>query len=218
MPISNYLPSSRLIAPGVCTSSTRPASPFEGQVIYETNTKQTLVWQGTAWVMLTDADTPPGLQLISGATFSNVASIDITGFTSEFEWYEVYFQATRHTSGSTAVLGVLYDGATARSSAYYGGNGYTQFDGTQGNQYTMNNAGDFYVTTVENRYRGNCTMRAYYKSGEQFTYNYQAFESVNFRSVNGAGFRNATDSWDRIRFSGASANITGSWALYGRRK
>jgi len=206
------------LRPGVCTSSTRPTSPYNGQVIYETDTKQTLVYQGSSWVMLTDADTPPGLQLVAGATFSNVASIDVTGFTSDFEWYEVYFQATRHTSGSTAVLGVLYDGATARNSAYYGGNGYTQYDGTSGNQYTMNNAGDFYVTAVENRYRGNCTMRVYYKSGEQFTYNYQAFESVNFRSVHGAGFRNATDSWDRIKISGASANITGSWALYGRRK
>jgi hypothetical protein len=35
MPITNYLPSSRLIQPGVCTSSTRPVSPFEGQAIFE---------------------------------------------------------------------------------------------------------------------------------------------------------------------------------------
>jgi hypothetical protein len=49
MPISNYLPSSRLIAPGVCTSTTRPATPFEGQAIYETDTDKVLIWNGTAW-------------------------------------------------------------------------------------------------------------------------------------------------------------------------
>jgi hypothetical protein len=220
MGITQQIGASSIIKPGVIdNTAARPASPFEGQVIFQKDTDQLLVWNGTAWVMAIDTDTPPGLQLIAGATFSNVTSIDVTGFTSEFEWYEVYFQGIRHTSGSTAVLGVLYDGATARNSAYYGGNGYTQFDGTSGNQYTMNNAGDFYATGLENRYKGNFTMRVFYKAGEQFTYNYQAFEALNFRSVHGAGFRNATDSWDRIRFSGVSgATITGSWALYGRRK
>ncbi len=52
MPITNYLPSSRLIQPGVCTSTTRPASPFEGQAIYETDTDLTLVWDGSAWKAL----------------------------------------------------------------------------------------------------------------------------------------------------------------------
>lgn len=50
MPLSNYIPSSRLIQPGVCTSSTRPASPFVGQCIFETDTGRTLLWDGSAWV------------------------------------------------------------------------------------------------------------------------------------------------------------------------
>jgi hypothetical protein len=37
------------IKPGVCTSSTRPANPFEGQVIYETDTNNTRFWSGSAW-------------------------------------------------------------------------------------------------------------------------------------------------------------------------
>lgn len=40
------------LRPGVCTSSNRPATPFEGQVIYETDTDRTLVYNGTAWVLL----------------------------------------------------------------------------------------------------------------------------------------------------------------------
>jgi hypothetical protein len=51
MPISNYLPSSRLIQPGVCTSSTRPASPFEGQAIFETDTDRMLIWNGSSWII-----------------------------------------------------------------------------------------------------------------------------------------------------------------------
>jgi len=34
----------------ICTSSTRPASPFAGQQIYETDTSKSLIYNGTAWV------------------------------------------------------------------------------------------------------------------------------------------------------------------------
>ena len=53
MGISNTIPPSRLIQPGVCTSSTRPTSPFTGQYIFETDTLNTLVYNGSAWVCIT---------------------------------------------------------------------------------------------------------------------------------------------------------------------
>jgi hypothetical protein len=49
MPLSSVLGAQSLIKPGVCTSSTRPASPFDGQVIYETDTNRTLVFNGSTW-------------------------------------------------------------------------------------------------------------------------------------------------------------------------
>jgi len=42
------------IRPGVCTSSTRPANPYEGQVIYETDTNRTLVYDNAAWLVVAD--------------------------------------------------------------------------------------------------------------------------------------------------------------------
>lgn len=36
----------------VCTSGTRPGSPTEGDMIYETNTDSLLVYSGTAWAIL----------------------------------------------------------------------------------------------------------------------------------------------------------------------
>lgn len=49
MPVSNYLPSSKISQPGVCTSTTRPASPYVGQAIFETDTNKTLYYYGTSW-------------------------------------------------------------------------------------------------------------------------------------------------------------------------
>jgi hypothetical protein len=51
MGITQQIGASSLIKPGVCTSSTRPASPYAGQTIFETDTNKTLVWNGTAWII-----------------------------------------------------------------------------------------------------------------------------------------------------------------------
>ena len=40
------------LRPGVCTSSNRPVTPFDGQVIYMTDVDQTAVWDGTQWTVL----------------------------------------------------------------------------------------------------------------------------------------------------------------------
>jgi hypothetical protein len=36
----------------VVTSVSRPGSPWSGQVIFETDTSNTLVWDGAAWVVV----------------------------------------------------------------------------------------------------------------------------------------------------------------------
>lgn len=52
MAISN---NSRGMQPGVCTSTTRPTAPYEGQQIYETDTDLVAVWNGSAWRYLSSA-------------------------------------------------------------------------------------------------------------------------------------------------------------------
>ena len=34
----------------VCTSTTRPGTPWSGQIIYQTDTLSAKIWNGTAWV------------------------------------------------------------------------------------------------------------------------------------------------------------------------
>ncbi|MEK9738106.1 MAG: hypothetical protein VW438_00075 [Euryarchaeota archaeon] len=47
----------------ICTSSTRPASPFEGQKIYETDTGLSLIYDGSAWVSPSVTHKPPSVKL-----------------------------------------------------------------------------------------------------------------------------------------------------------
>lgn len=37
------------LKPGVVTSSNRPANPYDGMMIYETDTDKVLIWNGSAW-------------------------------------------------------------------------------------------------------------------------------------------------------------------------
>jgi hypothetical protein len=38
--------------PGVCTSTTRPTTPYAGQTIFETDTNKFLHWTGTSWELI----------------------------------------------------------------------------------------------------------------------------------------------------------------------
>ena len=116
MGITQQIGASSLIKPGVCTSSTRPASPFEGQMIYETDTDLVLVWSGSAWVeiasMLTKA--PRGIMAFTESTSSDATitseEVQITGasFTAVANrYYKVtYFEPDVYSvSGATTYVG-----------------------------------------------------------------------------------------------------------------
>lgn len=40
------------VGAAIVTSSTRPSSPWAGQIIFETDTSKSFVWNGSAWVIL----------------------------------------------------------------------------------------------------------------------------------------------------------------------
>ena len=64
MPLSNVVGAQSIIKAGVCTSTTRPASPFEGQLIFETDTDRLAFYDGANWVGLgEDVQTVLGNQI-----------------------------------------------------------------------------------------------------------------------------------------------------------
>jgi hypothetical protein len=70
MGITQQIGASSLIKPGVIdNAAARPASPFEGQCIFQKDTDQLLVWNGTAWVIPNSpAQNPQGLELVTTCT------------------------------------------------------------------------------------------------------------------------------------------------------
>lgn len=93
----------------VCTSASRPASPFTGQPIYETDTKQFRTWDGAAWV--TDASSRG---TASGYTVASLAALDaisdaVIGDTAAF----TAAPSAGISSTSAALMAQAYSGSGA---------------------------------------------------------------------------------------------------------
>jgi len=216
MGLSNYLPSSRLIQPGVCTSSTRPASPFNGQVIYETDTKQTLVWQGSSWVMLTDADTPPSTVLIKTVSVgSGVTSVSVTDvFSSTFDNYLITCVGLNsnvdgyglkiklnNTSGSTYYLAMMY--MSVGSNTINGGSDNGASDGLF-TGFSSSSSSTSFVTTMYNPYASAYTTMTFEAAGATYISHGSAIDK---NSASHTGF--TLNSYSGATMTGGTIRVYG---------
>lgn len=112
MGLSNYIPSSRIAQSGVCTSSTRPATPYEGQMIYEIDTKRVVIYNGSAWVCPFPISAINGniTPSVSGSYTNATASVSIPTGTSA--WVTLTSQGLSTSSGSTTLISFAVSGAT----------------------------------------------------------------------------------------------------------
>jgi hypothetical protein len=128
MGITQNIGASSLIKPGVIdNTAARPASPYEGQVIFQKDTDQLLVWNGTAWVIPNSpAQNPTGLELIKSQTIGTaVSTVTVSdAFSSLYDNYLVKITGVNFDYAPSAQDGRLYLGSTTsgyKTSLNYGG-------------------------------------------------------------------------------------------------
>jgi len=121
MPFSSVLGASSVIKPGVCTSTTRPSVPFEGQLIYETDTDRLAVYTGTTWSYMTGSAAPPGLIYLTSATFTTASSVSLPAntFTSTYLNYRVFINISASSTNQTLSMRVNASGAAQTLGNYY---------------------------------------------------------------------------------------------------
>lgn len=88
---------------GVCTSTTRPSAPYTGQKIFETDTKNELTWDGSAWSkpwnqpwgVIASGSSTTGVSLTSNGTTSIMQVTGIFYPNRRYRFHGVaYFQPT----------------------------------------------------------------------------------------------------------------------------
>jgi hypothetical protein len=125
MPLSTVLGAQSLVQPAVCTTATRPASPYTGQAIYDTTTASQLIWNGTAWTgtgglqLVTTATCSSGGTAVGGVVTIGSAVSSVTVTTAFSATYDNYKITVSGGTGSTAMAVLMTLGST--SAGYYWG-------------------------------------------------------------------------------------------------
>ena len=181
----------------------------------------------TTGEVLTAADTNTylansGLVYVSGASFSNAATVDATGFSSTYKAYRVMFTPYRHSgSGAVIVTATFRTSTGAATGGYFGAGWFVTYLGTSGATGSRNNGTEMVVGSVFDTARQTRTfldvsdvgVSGFYPSVTGAFYDFSQAQNVTF----GYELANGTNVIDRIRFACAS-NMTGSWRVYGYRE
>ncbi len=206
------------LKPGVCTSSNRPANPFIGMMIFETDTNKLGVWNGSEWKFFIDVDTPPALELVKTQTIgTTVSSVEVTSaFSATYDKYLISI-SDGVASGNTAVNLTL--GSTA--TGYYYAANYVSYNGASGvfsgaNDtalkeclYASANAINCHIT-INNPYLSKRTFFNYETSGAQTS-------AVNL-STRGGGYLDNATSYTAFTLTTVAGTLTGGTIrVYGYR-
>ena len=225
MPLSSVIGSSSIMQPGVCTSSTRPASPYDGQVIYETDTDKTLVWNGTGWVFLaTSRANPVGFDLITSGSFTTSTGVNLptNTFTSTYVNYKLNINITANTNDSNPLLWRGRVSGTDNSTANY-------FYAARGSRYVDNNAttGGFgqsqtsaRIGLMQSPLTSNiCQFEVF---APQLASNTSFLWRGTGRGVSdpdavmeGGGYFNGSTQFDSLTFYPNAGTISGTYEVYG---
>jgi hypothetical protein len=118
MAISN---NSTGLRPGVCTSTTRPTAPYEGQMIYETDTDLTYVWGGSAWQQVSGGTAVgnSGLVYITSGSLSTGTTNFAGCFTSTYNNYRIVVSSAAVSGAADIYIRYLTTGTTPTSASQY---------------------------------------------------------------------------------------------------
>lgn len=101
------------LKPGVVTSSNRPANPYDGMMIYETDTNLVRIWNGTTWKTLSYSDYTNGSVIqVQSTTKTDTYSLSTTNTWTAITGFEVTITPTS-TSSKVLITASISYGATS---------------------------------------------------------------------------------------------------------
>jgi len=121
------------LRPGVVTSTNRPANPYDGMMIYETDTNLVRIWNGTAWKTLAYSDYTSGsvIQVASTTKTDTYTDSSASGTLTTITGLTVSITPTS-TSSKVLITATVNYGAVGGNRAIFaitGGNTASAYRG-----------------------------------------------------------------------------------------
>jgi len=219
----------------VVTSSTRPNSPSDGLMIYETDTDRIAVYDGSSWVYKTNATAPDlamavmlsptsvagtGVSLSGGkVSFTSASSVSVNGcFSSAYSKYRIIINPKYSSTSDTLRMRFRANG-TDNSSAYFTHSIYTTQNGGPSRAYDSNLSNGYIGWVADISWDLNMEVH------NPFAADYTSWTSLaNGIGSNSAvvgtlwGMHNVQSSFDGFTIFPPSGSITGSLRIYGYRE
>ena len=222
MPISNL---SNGLRTGVCTSTNRPTTPYEGQVIYETDTDLSYIYNGSSWQQVSGGTAVgnSGLVYVTEATAATAASLSVNNcFSSTHVNYFIRWNGKSSANDVAFSLRFRASG-TDTSSADYKYTNQQQYVGIGAVGVSGSNAAtsislgnisssetDFHVQIA------NPQVAKISLIGSEGI-NVQTAYSNGIDAYRAQGFLNNSTAYDGFTLFPASGTITGTVYVYGYR-
>jgi hypothetical protein len=222
MPLSSVVGAQSIVKPGVCTSSTRPASPYDGQVIYETDTDNTLVYNGTGWVFLsTSRANPSGFDLVKAETaLSSTSVVANNVFSSTYSNYRIMLRYT--TTGNNAIYARLRVGGTSNSSTNYNSQMLAAVSTSPSSVLVTGDTGIQLTTASNGDFKSSATVEVFSPAVAEPT-NFQIMNNpslsgyTSLRYYSWMGNHNVATAYDGIEFY-CTGTMAGTYTIYGYAK
>ena len=212
MPLSTVLGAQSLVQPAVCTTATRPASPYTGQAIYDTTTATQLIWNGTAWVG-TGAVTL--LETLSPSAAST-AQFTTNSISSTYSYYTIFYKLDKTFRVN------LRSGGTTITSANYAQQavGATTVATTVNSVVSAQTSWEFYDSTTPSTISNTLSFFNYAGSASQFPTlvhypTYLHWSGATYASMSCTMQYGATQAVDSLLFTSLSGTFSGTIKLYG---
>ena len=223
MAISN---NSTGLRPGVCTSTTRPTAPYDGQMIYETDTDLTYIWGGSAWQQVSGGTAVgnSGLVYIDTVTWSSgsgTQSFD-SKFTSTYTNYRLVLNIT--ATGNDVNFSAKMRASTTPTSSNYKTLTYNAYPGIGSVGATGSNAASSFDLGIVSTPDTVSSFDLYRPQIAKITIlngmtdNIQAAYGNTIQWFDTKGHLNDTTVYDGMQFTVSSGTFTGSVVIYGYRK
>jgi hypothetical protein len=188
----------------VCTTATRPASPYTGQAIYDTTTATQLIWNGTAWVGT------GGLVRVGGGALSGTSTTFSSVFSATYDAYKVVLTNLLSSDHTYFQIG-------SATASYYSCGAKVTYGSTVSGQSTNNGSRFDYVgySAGTNYFGATIEIQNPFLSVE--TAAQWTFVNTNpgDGSANMCGFLDTTASYTSFKIGAPNGTLTGTCNIYG---